>query len=65
MFKICFWIFCFSIPMFAASNVKPLSVDDPKWRWMDKQINKQFAPFRKGITKEMLDETMKNAPKIP
>ncbi|MFZ0564853.1 MAG: glycosyl transferase family 90, partial [Chlamydiales bacterium] len=42
-----------------------LSVDDPKWRWMDKQINKQFAPFRKGITKEMLDETMKNAPKIP
>ncbi len=40
-----------------ANAVEPLKVDDPRWKWMDEQIEEQFAPFKNGITKKMIDET--------
>lgn len=38
---------------------------DPKWEWMDRQIEKDFVHFKKtGITLHMLDRTMLKVPQI-
>ncbi len=43
--------------------VQALDPSDPKWKWMDDQIEEQFLPFQaQGITPEMLDLTMQKTP---
>ena len=65
MFKLSFLSLCLISHTLTSQSAEPLSPDDPKWQWMDKQIEKQFVPFEEGITKEMVDDTMLLATKIP
>lgn len=58
MFKFQFLLLCFITPVMVAKAVEPLPVDDPRWKWMDEQIEEQFAPFKNGITKKMVNETI-------
>lgn len=43
--------------LFAISSLDPY---DPKWVWMDRQIEKEFESFKKGITQKMIDQVMNN-----
>lgn len=44
---------------------QPLRVDDPKWAWMDAQIEEDFKAFeRRGISLRMLDYMMQKVPEI-
>jgi hypothetical protein len=45
--------------------IESLDVNDPKWNWMDDQIEEDFKPFQKsGITLKMINGTMKKKDKI-
>ena len=49
----------------AASGSETLDPNDPRWKWMDEQIDQEFSPYQKtGITKEMLNQTLSNTAKI-
>ncbi len=56
-------VFC---SQFLASEASvTLDPNDPRWKWMDEQIDQEFKPFeRKGITKKLLDATIKKIPEI-
>lgn len=46
------------IESFAANaTYQALDPSDPKYLWMDEQIEREFLPFSEGITREMLDQT--------
>jgi len=54
-------LFCLSSATYAQS----LNVNNPKWEWMDAQIEEEFKEFEEtGITLEMLDSVMGKAPEI-
>jgi len=65
IFRFCFPFLCMLSALCVARGEEALGIDDPRWKWMDDQINEQFAPFESGITKKMLDQTMRDAPQIP
>lgn len=47
------------------SATQALDWNDPKWRWMDEQIEEELRQFQKtGITREMLEKVMQNASRI-
>ncbi len=55
------WVFwCF--PLLVHASISALDPSDPKYRWMDEQIEREFAPFADGITREMLDQTQSLSP---
>ncbi len=56
---------CFLILLCSLSASEQLDINNPKWFWMDAQIEKDFRIFKgSGITKEMLDKTMEKVPEI-
>lgn len=55
-----------SICLFSTlTATQALDWTDPKWHWMDEQIEEQLGPFRNsGITLSMLSETMHRIPEF-
>jgi hypothetical protein len=55
----------FSFCFLDAKKTPSLDIYNPKWKWMDEQIEKEFYPFEKnGITLDMLNKTMDIKPKV-
>jgi hypothetical protein len=47
--------------LYKTKAAEQLDVNDPKWNWMDKQIEEDFRPYQKsGITLQMIDQTLKS-----
>jgi len=62
--KIALWLLSFFLcfPFLANASVAALGPLDPKYLWMDAQIEQEFSPFSSGITREMLNETQALCP---
>lgn len=60
------WFLLVALSFFSSLfSVERLDSRDPRWAWMDEQLEQEFLPFKKsGITTAMLDETMRRAPGI-
>ena len=57
-----FVLFFFSLKLSLFGDYYALDPYSPKYLWMDEQIEREFAPFRDGITNEMLAETERLCP---
>lgn len=55
----------FSCFLCSLMHGQSLRIDDPRWLWMDAQIEEEFKEFEKtGITLEMLNGVLKKVPEI-
>ncbi len=55
MWKIFLWFCITTSQLFAISALDP---SDPKWAWMDRQIEADFAFFQNGISQNMIEDVM-------
>lgn len=51
------FIILLAASLYLSKDLAPPNPFDPKYDWMDELIEKNFKPFERGITEEMIDRT--------
>jgi len=66
MRKITIYFACLILSLFSSLQASiALDLEDPRWFWMDEQIEEEFRPFQEsGIQLHMLNETIRKIPEI-